>query len=70
MANYCVNTNPQANGDHEVHNLDVSCSFLPDPTNRLHLGNHQTCTTAVAAARRHYAKVNGCFYCARACHTG
>ena len=39
MANYCVNTNPQANGDHEVHNLDVSCSFLPDPTNRLNLRN-------------------------------
>lgn len=69
MARYVVNRNAQSNGDHEVHNVDKDCSFLPDRHNRIDLGNHQNCSTAVAAARRYYAQVNGCFYCASACHT-
>jgi len=69
MANYCVNKNAQGNGDHEVHDLDAACSFLPLAANRLALGNHLTCTTAVAKAKQTYAKSNGCAYCATACHT-
>ncbi len=69
MANYCVNMNAQSNGDHEVHNLDAGCSRLPDPNNRLGLGGHTTCTTAVAKAKQTYARSNGCYYCAPACHT-
>lgn len=70
MAQYCVNTNQQDNGDHEVHNLDANCSHLPDPANRLGLGNHSACQSAVVAAREYYAQVNGCYYCSNACHTG
>ena len=69
MASYCVNKNAQPNGDHEVHNIDAKCSFLPDASNRLALGNHLTCPTAVAKAKQTYPKSNGCYYCASACHT-
>ena len=69
MAYYCVNKNAQSNGDHEVHNISSTCAFLPDAANRLSLGNHLTCTTAVTKARQSYSKANGCYYCATACHT-
>ncbi len=65
MAYYCVNKN----NDHEVHVLNPACSHLPDEVNRLSLGNHPTCNTAVAKAKLTYASANGCFYCATACHT-
>lgn len=67
MASYYVNKNAQSNGDHEVHK--TGCSFMPEPENRIALGDHATCTTAVTAAKRHYAQSNGCFYCSKACHT-
>ncbi len=69
MANYCVNKNAQSNGDHEVHNLGAGCSYLPDPPNRLALGNHSNCTTAVQKAKQTYPRSNGCAFCAAACHT-
>lgn len=69
MANYCVNTNAQPNGDHEVHNLDANCSYLPDPGNRKNLGEHSTCHTAVAQAKVTYPKADGCGHCAKECHT-
>lgn len=65
---YYVNKNAQANGDHEVHEL--TCSFVPSEASRIYLGDFQSCSLAVAAARRHYSQVNGCFYCSRSCHTG
>ena len=70
MAQYIVNRNAQPNGDHEVHNLNGTCYRLPNPENRVALGEHYSCTSAVQAARRHYTQVNGCAYCASACHTG
>lgn len=70
MPNYCVNMNEQANsGDHEVHDLASTEGCLPDAENRLDLGSHETCVEAVAEAKQHYSDVNGCFYCARPCHT-
>lgn len=65
---YYVNKNPQANGDHEVH--DSSCSRLPLQDNRLYLGDFSACAPAVAEAKRTYRKANGCFYCSPSCHTG
>jgi hypothetical protein len=65
---YCVNTNPQPNGDHEVHDTGT-CSRLPLPLNRLDLGFHLGCHSAVAEARRSYARANGCYWCSIACHT-
>ncbi|GAA4873598.1 hypothetical protein GCM10025788_10000 [Serinicoccus chungangensis] len=70
MSRYCVNTNAQDNGDHEVHNLDVERRCLPNLANRRDLGWHPSCQAAVRAARTHYRQVNGCALCASACHTG
>ena len=67
MAEYCVNKVAQANGDHEVH--EQGCQFWPAAHNRQSLGNHPNCASAVREARRHFTNVNGCFYCARPCHT-
>lgn len=67
MAAYYVNRNAQSNGDHEVHT--TGCSFMPDAANRVSLGNHSSCSSAVTAAKRYYTKVNGCYYCSKACHT-
>ncbi len=71
MALYCMNNHAQSNGDHEVHNLDVGSSCLPAVQNRISLGPHPTCHSAVATARLQYLKlrINGCYYCANACHT-
>jgi len=68
MASYYVNNNAQSNGDHEVHKS--GCSYMPDANNRIYLGEHSTCSSAVLAAKQHYKQVNGCYYCAKACHTG
>jgi hypothetical protein len=52
MAQYYVNRNAQNNGDHEVHTS--SCIFLPALQNRLDLGQHSSCVTAVRQARNTY----------------
>jgi hypothetical protein len=67
MALYYVNKNAQANGDHEVHT--TGCSFMPERDNRNYLGDFATCRPAVTEAKKHYTQVNGCYYCANACHT-
>lgn len=67
MALYYVNRNAQANGDHEVHT--TGCPYMPAPHNRKELGDYTSCHAAVREARKHYEQVNGCYYCARECHT-
>lgn len=67
MAKYYVNKNAQSNGDHEVHT--TGCSFLPNPENRIDLGDHSGCASAVQKAKQHYHQVNGCYYCSNSCHT-
>lgn len=67
MASYYVNQNAQSNGDHEVHT--TGCSFMPDQENRTYLGDFSTCGPAVKEAKKHYTQVNGCYYCAKPCHT-
>jgi hypothetical protein len=67
MRKYYVNKNTQSNGEHEVHM--EGCSYLPKPENRIDLGNHYSCQTAVKAARNYYYNSNGCYYCCLACHT-
>lgn len=69
MPSYCVNTNAQANGDHEVHDTG-SCTHLPLPQHRLDLGFHPSCVGAVQQAKRSYPQSNGCAYCCPACNTG
>lgn len=69
MPQYYINKNAQANGDHEVHS--DPCSFMPAPANRVDLGYHASCHTAVADAKRRWPqdRINGCYYCSTACHT-
>lgn len=69
MPEYCVNRQAQNNGDHEVHRLDT-CTRLPLPHNRLALGKHSSCHTAVLEAKRHYSTANGCAWCSPECNTG
>lgn len=67
MAFYYVNKNAQDNGDHEVHKSD--CLFIPLPTNRLSLGSHASCKSAVREAKKYYPQSNGCYFCSKECHT-
>lgn len=69
MPSYCVNRNPQPSGEHEVHNLDAGCADLPQWANRIDLGSHDACYGAVIEARKIYRHVDGCYYCARDCHS-
>lgn len=69
MPTYIVNKNAQPNGDHEVHRTDT-CTRLPEPANRVPLGNHATCLTAVTAAKQIYPRSNGCYWCSPECNTG
>lgn len=69
MPNYCVNKNAQPTGEHEVHNLDASCHHLPEYSNRLALGSHFDCQSALREARKHYDNVDGCAYCCPSCNT-
>lgn len=68
MPIYHVNTNAQANGDHEVH--ENGCVREPFLQNRFALGSHAYCGSAVAEAKRHFPRSNGCYHCCSACHTG
>lgn len=69
MPQFYINTNQQANGDNEVH--QDPCTYMPAPQNRVDLGNHPNCQSAVADAKRRWPRgqINGCYYCANACHT-
>lgn len=69
MPNYCVNKNAQPTGEHEVHNLDVNCKHLPEPINRLNLGWHPNCQSALRKAKESYSNVDGCAYCCPECNT-
>jgi len=67
MGSYYVNRTPQANGDHEVHEL--GCPWLALLPSTQYLGEFINCHGAVAEAKKIYRAVNGCKYCAEACHT-
>lgn len=66
MARYYVNTRAQINGDHEVHK--AGCSFMPEASNRIYLGDFATCASAVREAKKTYSQADGCFYCSYECH--
>lgn len=68
MAQYCVNKNAQPKGEHEVHNLGT-CWKLPDPINRVALGEHASCQSAVTKAKVIYPTADGCQICSPACHS-
>ena len=64
---YYVNMNSQPNGDHEIHKS--GCTWMPNISNRIYLGDFDSCYTAVRKSKEHYNQTNGCYYCANACHT-
>ena len=64
---FYVNEDAQPNGDHEVHRR--TCEFLPGIPNQKYLGDFEDCEPAVEEARNYFDQVNGCFFCARQCHT-
>jgi hypothetical protein len=67
MPDYVLNRNPQSNGDHQVH--VKTCRRVPEEENRVPLGFHHTCQSALIAAKvRGYSNVNGCSWCSRECH--
>lgn len=67
MSKYYVNKNPQVNGDHEVH--EEGCFWMPKVENRIDLGFHYNCRSAVVKAKKHYKQSNGCKHCSIECHT-
>lgn len=70
MPEYYVNRNEQPeDGYHEVHVDDGSCPYPPNLHNRISLGWHVNCQSAVTAAKRIYPKSDGCYWCVRGCHT-
>jgi len=70
MQRFILNQNAQPNGDREVHNASTGCSYMPLLQNQIDLGYHASCHGAVAKAKTHSSgRINGCFYCCRACHT-
>ncbi len=71
MPRFILNKNAQSNGDHEVHNSSTGCGHMPNPENRISLGEHATCRGAVADAKRRLPgqRINGCYYCCNECHT-
>lgn len=68
MPTYCVNKNAPT-GEHEVHDTTCEKPNMPAPQNRVDLGRHANCHSAVSEAKRHYRSVDGCYYCCRPCHT-
>ncbi|MEO0492785.1 MAG: hypothetical protein AAF081_05140 [Actinomycetota bacterium] len=68
MPRYIVSRRQMSNGDHEVHNLDSACPYLPSYANQILLGDHESCETAVKAARQFFTTANGCYNCATGCH--
>ena len=66
MARYYVNTNAQSTGEHEVHK--DGCHRMPEPQNRTYLGYFSDAKEAVREARRYFANVDGCYYCASEAH--
>lgn len=62
---YYVHSRPQSNGDHEVH--QEGCSWMPQPENRIYLGEFYNCQDAVNAAKPYYKDVDGCHYCCPEC---
>lgn len=71
MNHYYINQNPQPDGYHEVHNGDVNCSHPPLVENRISLGYFNSCSEAIASAKRANPTLNidGCYWCVRPCHT-
>jgi len=72
MPNYCLNRQAQNTDakEHEVHRLDSLFMCLPNPENRIDLGFHFDCKSAIAKAKALYPYwvIDGCGLCSPECH--
>ena len=66
MRSYCASKVPDAHGDHLVH--FSHCYYIPEDKLCHALGQFADCQQALEAARKVFAKVNGCRQCVRECH--
>jgi len=71
MYKFIVNKNSDEKGLHEVHQENI-CNHLPLLENRVDLGSHSNCTSALQKVRQlnPNLRFDGCAYCAPSCHTG
>ena len=76
MSNYILNKNRQGadrGSNFELHNENV-CTHLPNPENRLPVGEFSNCSDAMIAAKKKYSNVSsdidGCYWKCHECHTG
>jgi len=67
MALYYVSTNPQVNGDHDVHK--ATCILMPNSENSQYLGSFENCFDAVLEAKKYFPNANGCYICSPEGHT-
>ncbi|OQA84106.1 MAG: hypothetical protein BWY31_02543 [Lentisphaerae bacterium ADurb.Bin242] len=64
---YYVNKESDKRGDHEVHK--EICFWLPDPNNRIALGECANAHEAVRKAKEYYSTADGCYHCCPEAHT-
>ena len=71
MPYFCLDDVAKPSGKYEVHlTLPQPCTHLPEPANRVDLGEHASCFGAIAKAMntRPSATVQCCAYCCPRCH--
>lgn len=68
MPIFYLNSQAQANGNHEIHRED--CAALPLEKSRILLGTFDFCSDAILMAKDKYQilNLNGCYFCAKGCH--
>lgn len=66
MAEFYIETNAQANGDHIVHK--ANCSLLPAKDAIRYLGSIASSASALKKAAESFKHVNGCPQCASTSH--
>lgn len=66
MNHYYVNSQAQANGDHEVHK--DACRYLPPAYHLVDLGWCGSDQEALVKAKQHYSRADGCAYCCPSIH--
>jgi len=64
---YLIDAKAQPNGDNLLHS--VLCGTLPEPQDRVSLGDFPNCRSAMSPARMKYKTANGCPNCSGDCHT-
>lgn len=70
MPVFYADMNARSRGEHEVHqDTRPACDFAPAMQNRLSLGTHDDCRSAVKEAIAIFVNATGCSRCCPACHT-